>query len=130
MTQDLFRSDAYLTECQASVMAVTDQGIVLDRTVFYPMGGGQAGDAGVLVLADGRELPIAELWQTSNGSRYLRTRTVELYWQAASGQFKNGNARAALTLTQLGLRIAPRNTGMFRLQREICDANPGLCEQR
>ena len=63
-------------------------------------------------------------------ARKLRTRTVELYWQAASEQFKNGNARAALTLTQLGLRIAPRNTGMFRLQREICEANPGLCEQR
>ncbi len=58
MTQDLFRSDAYRTECPATVTAITAQGIVLDRTVFYPMGGGQAGDAGVLVLADGRELAI------------------------------------------------------------------------
>jgi misacylated tRNA(Ala) deacylase len=60
MTQDLFRTDAYLTECSAAVTAITDQGIVLDRTVFYPMGGGQAGDTGTLVLADGRELPIAD----------------------------------------------------------------------
>ena len=44
MTQDLFRQDAYLTECTATVTAVTPQGIVLDRTVFYPLGGGQAGD--------------------------------------------------------------------------------------
>ena len=60
MTQDLFRQDAYLTECTATVMAVTPQGIVLDRTVFYPMGGGQAGDAGVLVLADGSEIAIID----------------------------------------------------------------------
>ena len=35
------------------VTAITDQGIVLDRTVFYPLGGGQAGDSGVLVLQSG-----------------------------------------------------------------------------
>jgi misacylated tRNA(Ala) deacylase len=60
MTQDLFRTDAYLTECSATVTAITAQGIVLDRTVFYPLGGGQAGDAGVLVLADGREVSIID----------------------------------------------------------------------
>lgn len=60
MTQDLFRTDAYLTECTATVSAITPQGIVLDRTVFYPLGGGQAGDAGVLVLTDGSELPIVD----------------------------------------------------------------------
>ena len=60
MTQDLFRQDAYLRECSATVTAISDQGIVLDRTVFYPLGGGQAGDAGVLVLADGSELAIAD----------------------------------------------------------------------
>ncbi len=60
MTQELFREDSYLKECAAQVKAVTEQGIVLDRTVFYPLGGGQAGDSGVLVLADGRELAIAD----------------------------------------------------------------------
>ena len=38
----------------------TSQGVRLDRTVFYPQGGGQAGDAGVLRLADGRELTVAD----------------------------------------------------------------------
>ena len=47
MTQTLFRDDPYLTECSATVTAISDQGLVLDRTVFYPLGGGQAGDAGV-----------------------------------------------------------------------------------
>ncbi|GAB3472845.1 alanyl-tRNA editing protein [Polaromonas eurypsychrophila] len=60
MTQTLFRDDAYLGECIARVTAISEQGLVLDRTVFYPLGGGQAGDAGVLVLADGREIAIAD----------------------------------------------------------------------
>jgi predicted Ser/Thr protein kinase len=63
-------------------------------------------------------------------ARGLQTRTVDLYWRAASAQLEQGNARAALTLTRHGLKIAPRNTGMFRLQRQICEASPGLCEQR
>ncbi|MDO9165502.1 MAG: alanyl-tRNA editing protein [Rhodoferax sp.] len=60
MTQDLFRTDAYLTECTATVTAITPAGIVLDRTVFYPLGGGQAGDTGTLVLADGSEIAIVD----------------------------------------------------------------------
>jgi misacylated tRNA(Ala) deacylase len=60
MTQDLFRTDAYLTECRATVTAITSQGIALDRTVFYPLGGGQAGDAGMLVLADGTAIGIVD----------------------------------------------------------------------
>jgi misacylated tRNA(Ala) deacylase len=60
MTEELFRTDARLTECEAAVVSFDECGAVLDRTVFYPQGGGQAGDAGVLVLADGREITIAD----------------------------------------------------------------------
>ncbi len=60
MTQELFRQDAYLQEIAATVVSLEEPGIVLDRTVFYPLGGGQAGDAGVLVLADGSALQIAD----------------------------------------------------------------------
>jgi len=45
-TEDLFRQDAYLKSCEARVVAVDDEAIVLDRTVFYPLGGGQPGDTG------------------------------------------------------------------------------------
>lgn len=55
MTHALFSADAYLTECSATVTAIGPQGIELDRTVFYPMGGGQAGDAGVLVVTAGTD---------------------------------------------------------------------------
>jgi misacylated tRNA(Ala) deacylase len=60
VTEELFRDDATLLTCEARVVAMLDEGVVLDRTVFYPVGGGQAGDSGVLRLADGRELVIAD----------------------------------------------------------------------
>jgi misacylated tRNA(Ala) deacylase len=59
-TQALFRDDAYLTRCEASIAAIGEDGITLDRTVFYPLGGGQAGDTGALVLSDGTRIEIAD----------------------------------------------------------------------
>ncbi|AJY30278.1 threonyl and Alanyl tRNA synthetase second additional domain protein [Burkholderia thailandensis 34] len=59
-TQALFREDAYLTRCDALVTAVDEAGIHLDRTVFYPLGGGQAGDTGTLTLAGGAALAVAD----------------------------------------------------------------------
>lgn len=59
-TQELFRDDSYLRECEASVASINEfGGIVLDRTVFYPTSGGQPGDKGVLRLADGESIEIA-----------------------------------------------------------------------
>ena len=60
MTDELFRQDATLTECAATVLAVGEHAVVLDRTVFYPLGGGQAGDTGWLRLADGSELAVVD----------------------------------------------------------------------
>ena len=47
MTEELFRKDAYLKSCDAKVLRINELGgIILDRTVFYPTGGGQPGDSG------------------------------------------------------------------------------------
>jgi misacylated tRNA(Ala) deacylase len=48
MTETLFRNDSYIKECEATVVRTDRDSVVLDRTVFYPMGGGQPGDTGTL----------------------------------------------------------------------------------
>ena len=59
-TEELFREDAALDACEACITVLGETGVQLDRTVFYPLGGGQAGDRGELRLADGRVLQIAD----------------------------------------------------------------------
>ena len=56
----IFKEDAYQKSCDASVVSADESGIRLDRTVFYPLGGGQPGDSGVLRLADGGSLRIVD----------------------------------------------------------------------
>ncbi len=53
MTERLYADDAYLKATQARVVAVEGGAVLLDRTVFYPAGGGQPGDSGALTWADG-----------------------------------------------------------------------------
>ena len=60
MTEEVFRADSYASQCEAVVTAVDENGIQLDRTVFYPMGGGQPGDTGVLRNAAGTEVRITD----------------------------------------------------------------------
>lgn len=60
LTEEIFRTDSYLKECEAEVLSINELGgIVLDRTIFYPTGGGQPGDMGCLRLPDGNEIIIA-----------------------------------------------------------------------
>lgn len=60
ITDELFRRDGYLKECSAVVVAVHDGVIVTDQTVFYPEGGGQPGDTGSIMDADGREFVVTD----------------------------------------------------------------------
>jgi len=70
-TELLFREDAYLRTATARVLAVSERGIELDRTVFYPLGGGQAGDTGRLLRAPGDALLIADTRKGETPDRVL-----------------------------------------------------------
>lgn len=61
-TELLYLNDSYVREFTATVLAVTpDQGVILDRTAFYPGGGGQPHDTGELVSTDGRSWRVVSL---------------------------------------------------------------------
>ena len=66
----LFQQDAYLRSCTATVIESGESGVVLDRTVFYPLGGGQPGDTGALRAADGREWRVTDA-RKGEGGRVL-----------------------------------------------------------
>jgi len=70
-TEFLFRTDAYLKSTSARVLEVSPRGIELDRTVFYPQGGGQAGDSGALLRASGERLLIADTRKGDDPERIL-----------------------------------------------------------
>jgi misacylated tRNA(Ala) deacylase len=59
-TELLFRDDAYIRTASARVTAVNEHGVELDRTIFYPLGGGQAGDSGVLLRANGERIEVLD----------------------------------------------------------------------
>jgi misacylated tRNA(Ala) deacylase len=59
VSEELCATDAYLRSCEATVVAASEEGVVLDRTVFYARGGGQPGDTGVLRVAGG-EIRVAD----------------------------------------------------------------------
>jgi misacylated tRNA(Ala) deacylase len=67
-TDCLFRDDAYLKECTATVVGLNpDGGIVLDRTAFYAASGGQPGDRGTLTTLSGQTIPIGNVVYTDPG---------------------------------------------------------------
>ncbi len=71
MTEEIFREDAYAKSANASVVSVGEGGIELDRTIFYPLGGGQPGDTGRLRTSDGREVAISDTRKDRDSGKHL-----------------------------------------------------------
>ena len=68
VTNALFREDSYRKECDAAVVDVDEEAIVLDQTIFYPMGGGQPGDTGTIEW-DGGSAAIVDTRYGEGGAR-------------------------------------------------------------
>src|SRR5919112_25350 len=113
-TQLLFRDDAYARACEAGVLSVTPDGVVLDRTVFYAQGGGQPGDVGALVREDGTEVAVTN-------TVYGPDRTTIVHLIPEAGLDK---AEIAEKLNALIARDAP--VGERWITDAELDANPGL----
>jgi len=71
MTQELFREDSYVRECDATVVAIDDGAVILDRTIFYPLGGGQPGDTGALKTPGGATIRIADTRKDRESGTHL-----------------------------------------------------------
>lgn len=56
-----------MKQCDAEVVGIEGNAVILNQTVFYPQGGGQQGDTGIMVLADGREVEITDTQKTEQG---------------------------------------------------------------
>ena len=71
MTEELFREATYSKTADAKVFRVMDEGVILDRTIFYPEGGGQPGDIGSIRLEDGLDLVVTNTVKTPNGILHI-----------------------------------------------------------
>ena len=70
-TELLFRAEPYTRACEATVSAVDGEAVRLDRTVFYPEGGGQPGDTGILRTDDGTEIAVRNTRKGETGDDVL-----------------------------------------------------------
>jgi misacylated tRNA(Ala) deacylase len=108
-TDFLFRANSYLQQTTAVVIGQTeDGGIILDRTVFYPTGGGQPGDQGVMIQSHGQQVAIVNTIYAPDRSQIAHvletdaarpaigdTVTVQLHWEL---RFKRMRVHTALHL--------------------------------
>ena len=70
MTEELFRNDSYLKELDVIISDITPEGLIFDKTIFYPEGGGQPGDEG-FVTSDENKMRVL-------GTKYINQKLVHL----------------------------------------------------
>jgi len=70
LTIELFRNDSYLNENSVTISEVIPEGLIFDKTIFYPEGGGQPGDQGILIAGKKKTNII--------GTKYINNKLVHL----------------------------------------------------
>lgn len=137
MTEDLCSTDAYLRTCDSSVVEVRDDGVVLDRTVFYPRGGGQPGDSGFLRW-EGGECRVTDTSKSRDDGEIVhaidpatpspeagRAVTAELDWERRYQHMRTHTALHALSgvvFTDFGAKVTGGNMdsgGVARMDFEL-----------
>jgi misacylated tRNA(Ala) deacylase len=137
MTEDLFSHDSYLRSCEATVVEIRDDGVVLDRTVFYPRGGGQPGDSGTMRW-DGGECRVTDTVKSRDDSEILHVidpetppppvgtaLTAELDWERRYQHMRTHTALHALSgvvFTDFGAKVTGGNMdsgGVARMDFEL-----------
>ncbi len=139
-TELLFRNDAYLKTATAQVLAVHERGIEFDRTIFYPIGGGQAGDTGCLLRANGERIAIADTRKGDAIDHVLHipapgmpqpepgeTLTLEIDWQRRYAMMRLHTALHVLSCVVVapvtGGNIAPEKARLdFDIDMDLLDA--------
>ena len=70
MTDEIFRNDSYVKELDVIISDITPEGLIFDKTIFYPEGGGQPGDEG-FVTSDENKTRVL-------GTKYINQKLVHL----------------------------------------------------
>jgi alanyl-tRNA synthetase len=119
MTERLYYLDPYLKEFTARVVKTTDRGVVLDRTAFYPTGGGQPCDLGTLngievtdVLEDGRDVVHAVSSPVEGEVRGV------IDWDRRRDHMQQHHGQHLLS--EAFIRVARAQTSSFHLGRQGC----------
>jgi misacylated tRNA(Ala) deacylase len=137
MTDALCARDAYLRSCEATVVEVRDDGVVLDRTVFYARGGGQPGDSGVLRWVGG-QCRVLDATKSGDDGEIVHaidpadppppvgaTVTAEIDWERRYQHMRTHTALHALSgvvFTDFGAKVTGGNMdsgGVARMDFEL-----------
>ncbi len=133
-TDALYSRDAYLATTEATVTGATDEGLVLDRTVFYPRGGGQPGDTGVIRWDTGevrvadavkRDADVLHVLEPDQTPPPLGTAvTAQIDWERRHRLMRTHTALHALSgviFTDHGARVTGGNMepGVARMDFEL-----------
>lgn len=139
-TDLLFRDDAYLKSATARVLGVHERGIELDRTIFYPLGGGQPGDSGVFLRETGERIAITDTRKgeapgsvyhvPAPGAAYLQAGellSLEIDWQRRYSLMRLHTALHLLSCVVVapvsGGNIAPDKARLdFDIDMDLLDA--------